>query len=537
MCMQFGKRWGGAVSEDSSAPVGFGIVHLSLRNLWCVILLAFGFAPLVIIFLLDLWRQPEYQFFPEAVAAAAYFAWTRNREVSRPLVSGQPVLTVFLMAASLAILLLGLAIWSPWLGAVSSLMAGVGVAWWFGGWAMLRAMTPAFVMLAVIIPPPLGLEVQLGLFLRSMATTLSSHTLHLLGVTHSVEGHVIALPGQKLLVEEACSGINSLMFITAFSLFYMLWRRRQIWCYAILIPAAIAMVVMGNVVRISLGAWLRYHDGLDILTGWKHEWLSIILVVIYIALVIGMEHILPRRRASLQETPAGNIPYGQTLGKRPSIRWAWAAGCVFAILGLFGVFRAWEKSREGIEPLRMARSGLRDNASFQMPGKIGNWIRLESGSPTVNKIESLGLSTLIWTYETREMRAVVALDYPISGYHDVAGCYINAGWTIERKEYIAPQTDKPDRIEIEMKKPAGNHGTLWFATMNEQGRRVDEAAPDRNFIGRFVNLGAPRETTYRIQLLIVGTKPLDSHGRAEAEKLFVESTSILFPQVLQQLEK
>ena len=88
-----------------------------------------------------------------------------------------------------------------------------------------------------------------------------------------------------------------------------------------------------------------------------------------------------------------------------------------------------------------------------------------------------------------------------------------------------------------MKKSPDSHGTLWFATMNEQGRRVDEADADRNFWGRFVNLGAPRETTYRIQILIVGNKPLDGVGRAAAEELFEKSTSILFPQVLEQLEK
>lgn len=501
------------------------------RSHWSLLLLAFGFLPLVAAFFLNLWSQPEYQFFPEALAAAAFFAWTRIREVPRPPAAGHPGVTIAVLGTSFAILTLALVIWSPWLGMIAALLAGVAVVWWCGGRPMLKAMVPAFVMLAVIIPPPLGLDVRLGLFLRSVATTLSSSALHLLGVAHSVEGHVIALPGQKLLVEEACSGINSLMFITAFSLFFLLWKRRKLWCYAVVVPAALAMVVIGNVVRITLGAWLRYHGGLDILTGWKHEWLSIILVVAYIALVIALERILPRGNAAAP--PEIRIP--GTPG--PSLRWARAAGIAFAILGVIGIFRGWEKSREGVEPLRMARSSLKSTATFRMPETIGGWTRLETGPPLLNKIESLGLSTLIWTYETRGMRAVVALDYPISGYHDVEGCYKNAGWVVGRKEHVVPTDGKPDRIEIEMKKAPDSQGTLWFATMNEQGRRVDEADPDRNFWGRFVNLGAPRETTYRIQLLIVGNKPLDDSGRAAAEELFEKSTAVLFPQVLQQLEK
>ncbi|TSA33560.1 MAG: exosortase/archaeosortase family protein [Verrucomicrobiaceae bacterium] len=522
------------MSTASSTPDA-GKANLPWLNHWSLLPMAFGFLPLVGAFFLNLWSQPEYQFFPEALAAAAFFAWTRIREVPRPFASGFPGVTIAVLGISFAILTLGLVIWSPWLGMIAALLAGVAVVWWCGGRPMLQSMIPAFVMLAVIIPPPLGLDVRLGLFLRSVATILSSSTLHLLGVTHSVEGHVIALPGQKLLVEEACSGINSLMFITAFSLFFLLWKRRKLWCYAVVVPAALAMVVIGNVVRITLGAWLRYHGGLDILTGWKHEWLSIILVVAYIALVIALERVLPRGNTKSPDAPEIQIP--GTPEKRPSLRWARAAGIVFAILGVIGIFRGWEKLQEGVEPLRMARSSLKSTATFRMPESIGGWTRLETGPPLLNKIESLGLSTLIWTYETRGMRAVVALDYPISGYHDVEGCYKNAGWVIGRKEHNVPRTGKPDRIEIEMKKSPDSQGTLWFATMNEQGRRVDEADPDRNFWGRFVNLGAPRETTYRIQLLIVGNQPLDGAGRAAAEELFEKSTDILFPQVLQQLEK
>jgi len=525
------------VSDKPTGAVDFRSIGPSVLNPWWVLLAAFGFAPLLALFFFDLWQQPEYQFFPYAIAAAVFFARTRSREVPLPLESGHPALTVALVAASLAALALGLAIWSPWLGAVAALVAGVSWAWWRGGWPMLRALVPTFAMLAVIIPPPLGLEVQFGIFLRSVATTLSSRALHLLEVRHTVEGHVIALPGQRLLVEEACSGINSLMFIAAFGLFFLFWQRRQIWAFFVILPAALMLVVAGNIVRISLGAWLRYHDSLDILTGWKHEWLSIILVVTYIVSVVILERILPGRKTFVPDVQDCVSPSAGQGICRPSLRWAWTAGCAFALLGVFGSYRAWEKSREGIEPLRMAKSSLRNHAEFQMPDRMGDWRRDESVRPTVNKIESLGLSTLTWTYQNQGLMAVVALDYPISGYHDVSGCYENAGWEIESKKHIAAGSDSPERIELEMKRPSGSRAFLWFATMNESGQRVDVANPQRDFFGRFVNLGAARETTYRIQLLIVGTGPLDSARRANAEQLLSRSCEILFPQVLEQLDK
>ncbi len=142
------------MSKAPTRSADSGTTHQLVISRWCPALMAFGFAPLLILFFLDLWHQPEYQFFPYAIAAAVYFARTRIREVPQPLESGHPALTLALVAASFAGLTLGLAIWSPWLGAVSALVAAVAWTWWRGGCLMLRALVPTFVMLAVIVPPP-----------------------------------------------------------------------------------------------------------------------------------------------------------------------------------------------------------------------------------------------------------------------------------------------------------------------------------------------------------------------------------------------
>jgi len=525
------------VNNSPGDKTGSRTENFSAVPPWWRVLAILGFAPLLTAFFLNLWQQPEYQFFPMAVVAAVFFARTRSREIPRPLIPGSLAGFLTLLVLSLVGLAAATLIWSPWLGAVSAFPAGIAVVWRLGGKPMLRALCPTFILLAVILPPPLGLDAQFALFLRSLATTLSSHALHFLGVLHTVEGHVIALPKQRLLVEEACSGIHSLVFVSAFSLFYLLWKRREWWCYLVLIPTVLAAVVAGNAFRISIGAWLRYHDSIDILTGWKHEALSIGLVVGYIAVVLGVEHFLPRGKKPAREEPEKPVAFQQMPGQKFSPGWTWVAGIAFAALGLVGGVRAWEKSAEGIEPLRMASATLRQDAVFHLPATLEGWTRQQAGPPLLNKIESLGLSTLIWTYEYHGLTAVVALDYPISGYHDVGGCYENAGWQLGRKEHVNPGAGKPDRIEIDMVKPSGNHGMLWFATMNEQGQRVDEATFQRNFWGRFVNLGAPRETTYRIQLLIVSATPVNEAGRAAAEELFAAASNTLFPQILGQLNK
>src|SRR6266446_6359210 len=47
---------------------------------WNGLLLALGYAPLLWVFFLNLWARPHYQFFPLALAGAAFLAWTRLKE-------------------------------------------------------------------------------------------------------------------------------------------------------------------------------------------------------------------------------------------------------------------------------------------------------------------------------------------------------------------------------------------------------------------------------------------------------------------------
>jgi len=502
---------------------------------WSLGLLGFGFLPLLVLFFLHLWKLPEYQFFPQALAGAGFLAWDRLREVPRPMVGGHPALSAALLLVSFAVLALAVFIWSPWLAIVAAMPAGIAVVWRVGGAPLLQKMGPSLVMVLTIIPPPIGLDVRLGLFLREAATTLSSRTLDLLGVVHCVTGNVIELPGQRLLVEEACSGINSVLFVTAFSLFYLFWRRRSFWCFLVCLPAALAFVVMGNVARISLGAWLRYYYRVDILNGWQHETESIVLVAVYVLLVVSLEALFPRGKCV---APKSHPPRRETSTSRVIFPpWFHTVCCLFAVLGLLSTIIAWNKSKATVEPLRAANSTLTSEAAFSLPDRIGDWSRSESGPPKVSKIETLGLSSAIWNYQRPGMQAVIAFDYPIWSYHDVAECYSRNGWIIQKKDIVVPKNGSPPRFQLTMKKDPGIQGTLWFSTINEKGEWVDQATVKHDFISRLGLPESQQETTYRVQLLLVGDKPPDAASFEAANYLFEEASAILSREMLQQVRR
>src|SRR5438477_6036554 len=149
---------------------------LTVRN---GVLAALGFAPLLWLFCVNLWARPHYQFFPLALGGAGFLAWIRFKEISQPLQPGRLAIGAGLLSGSFMGLGVATFLWSPWVGSLAALTGLVAVIWLRGGSKLLRAMTPALLLVLIIIPPPLALDTRLAESLRVLAVNWSSHVLDL----------------------------------------------------------------------------------------------------------------------------------------------------------------------------------------------------------------------------------------------------------------------------------------------------------------------------------------------------------------------
>jgi exosortase len=515
-------------------------------------LLALGFTSLLLQFFANLWSRPYYQFFPMALAGAGFLAWSRLKDLPRPAASGHAAVTTALMGASFGILFVAMALWSPWLASLAAILCLMGVAWCLGGRPVLRALVPALVMVLTIIPPPLSLDARFMLYLRGLAVHGSSRVLDALGVVHFLSGNVIELPQQKLLVEEACSGINSVLLTLAVCLFYLMWRRRSVVRILICLPCVLSGVLIGNVFRITLGAWLKYNHVVDILTGWRHELLGLLLVAMYLILIVSLDQWLDFlsapmwKKEATPETPpvpVPLIPVSEPLREPARLppHWARVACCAFALLGVAALGRGWlHYHHQKVEFVMASQSALRAGAVFSLPEQLGGWQRLDSAVPG-RDVETQGISSKIWHYQKGRTVAAVALDYPFRGYHDVTICYTLQGWRITRQER---QTgggtgSSPPLMAVEMDKEPVSHGSLWFSTVDEQGRWMEIPVVEKSFLERF-DLGSGFgfvPTSYRMQVLVTGYGPLPADEREAARQLFEAARQSLAQQLFDQLQR
>ena len=510
-------------------------------------LLAFGFAPLLLQFFTNLWERPYYQFFPMALAGAVVLAKRGFDELPRPLTSGKLILTTILVGGSFGILTAATLLWSPWLAGVAALLCVAGLAWALGGWPGLRAVFPALVLLCTFIPPPFDLDARLMVALRGLAVQWSSRLLDFLGVVHSLSGNVIDLPQRQLLVEEACSGINSVLLTLATCVFYLFWRRRPFWRLLVCLPCVFAGVLLGNVVRICFGAWVQFYYHHDILSGWRHETVGLILLTGYVILILSLDEWLdflaqPVRPVSLPvstDPVASSAPSAPVLGARraslaAAVAPAWLLVVVsgFACLGLvtLGVKLTTHKRNW----LVAGYAALPAGASFNLPLQIGDWHRQDIAA-SFHKAQTQGINSQIWNYQNGSLVASVAIDYPFRGYHDVTDCYRAVGWAIDRSvRETSTDTGIPDRA-VELSREPVSHASLWFSTVDDSGNWLERAAVAKGLLERWQVSGQVQPNSYRVQLLISGYAPLLPAEREAARQLFVVARQQLVQQLMEKL--
>ena len=527
------------------------------KNQTLLLLLAlFGFTPLLTQFFFNLWQFDTYQFFPLALAGGVALFLRAAREVEQPLTPGGFFVPLLLIPLALLILACGPVLWSPWLGALSFLLMTLGVVWGLGGWNFLKAILPSWFVFLTVLPPPLKLDERFALLLQGWAVAGSSRVLDALLIPHERTGLVIEIPGIRLLVEEACSGINSILFMTFICVFYAMWMRRSVFFTLLLYIFTIGCVLAGNLVRIVSGAWAWYYYQVEILTGWKHEAIGLSLTVIYLTLIILAEKWLRNPDRDYSTPDYGSSSAQQSLLQSLNLGAAFKFLTILLVfLGLVQLVRGWNfHFQKHIAQKIINPEHLDGRALFMLPVEVDGW-KLVSEPKPVAKTAAYedGVHSHIWKFQKNGMQPIVSLDYPFFGYHDVMVCYRNSGWTVEKSnmQQASAENGFIPNMEVMLANERGLKAMLFYSTVDDQGiwlensptrspynnegRRLEEGGVFDRLFSRFrvipyVNESYDMAVNYRIQTLAAAQSGLGSAQKQELEKLFQKVRLLLAQQ-------
>lgn len=179
------------------------------------------------------------------------------------------------------------------LEALGAYGAAITIAYREYGPHAIKANLFPFGYLGFLVPPPGWVINTLTSPLRAFVSYMATHGLHYLGYPVANEGVAITIAQYQLLVEDACSGMNSIVGLTAITLFYVYVLHRGSWRYALLLTALIIpLAVFINILRVVTLILLTYYAGDGVAQGFLHGTTGIVLFAVGLLLMLVIDHTL-----------------------------------------------------------------------------------------------------------------------------------------------------------------------------------------------------------------------------------------------------
>lgn len=472
---------------------------------WPALLVIASFLPLLALHARMLWARPHYQFFPLVFPGAIALAWHRCRGLGA-LQPAKGWVAGLLAMVGWSLLGLGVLFLSPMAAAVGALVTLLGGIYGLGGRTLVRHALPAWAFLWLTIPLPRRYDLRLVTGLQDLVSQWSSQFLDIFGVFHVMEGNVVEVTGRRLLVDQACSGIYSLLTLMLGAIFYTLWVRASIPRALCLLASAVFWVIAGNVTRIVSMVLLATRYNIDATVGKKHEALGLLIFVLMLTMVASTDRFynfvssLLRRIWSAITRPAtrpksvadeaskvwaaavaaasaaGDPAEKRTVLADPRRSWVGrlTTGLAFGMMLLPQFMMPGVDWREALLVNDFYDKGFAKLGAQTLPNQIGGLQRVGFEVLHRKMDDSWGENTHAWYYRGGGADAAASVDHQFVDWHELTVCYQSNGWTMEERTVGAPEgTNIPDGDNLVIARfsnPAGYNGYLIFGLYGRDGR-------------------------------------------------------------------
>ncbi len=243
----------------------------------------------------QVWNKEWGAHGPIVVLTGAWLVWRRLPELRAMATPGNPWVIALGLIVSLPLYVFGRAY--DFISLEVAGLYGIGVTTLYAhiGWrATLTTWFPLF-YLAFVIPPPGWLMDHMTAPLKLFVSHITTAGLQAVGIPVFREGVTLMVAQYQLLVEDACSGMNSLTGLIAISLFYIYLLRNASWRYSLLLVClVIPIAVIANIIRVVTLVLLTYFFGDGVAQGFLHMAAGLLLFTSALVLIFLIDGLLSR---------------------------------------------------------------------------------------------------------------------------------------------------------------------------------------------------------------------------------------------------
>lgn len=232
------------------------------------LLTAWLYAPIVSALAVQCWQDPNYIHGFFVPAFSLLLLWEdRARLAALPLKPSWSGLVILLFA--LFALAVGVVSSEFFLPRISLLLLIAGMVVFLAGCEFLLAVSFPLAFLILMVPSATIFN-RVTFPLQILASKTATFLLTLAGTSVVREGNILVLPGGRLEVAEACSGIQSLFSLVTLAIVYGYLVETKIGKRILLALAAVPISILANALRIAATGLVLQYSGIEAAQGSFH---------------------------------------------------------------------------------------------------------------------------------------------------------------------------------------------------------------------------------------------------------------------------
>ena len=206
---------------------------------------------------------------------SGYLIW-RKREDLRTSIVQPDMKGLIVLLTGISLLIIGYAAYEPFIRRYSLIITIMGLTYFLLGKQISKILLFPVGYLIFMIPMPYIFFRSMAIHLRPINTKAACAVSEFLGIPLVQDGATLYLPNATLQVIDWCTGIQSIIAVSALSVLYANLTQRSIVSKIILVVLAIPLAIMGNIFRIILNIVLAYVFGERVLSGIIHNFQGVI---------------------------------------------------------------------------------------------------------------------------------------------------------------------------------------------------------------------------------------------------------------------
>jgi exosortase B len=232
------------------------------------------------------WQTEQEGHGPLIIAAALWLVWQSRGKIRSAKFSPAPVVGWLLLLSGLVLLILARNqdIW--FLEVASEIPVIAGCVLLLAGWDVLWIVAFPIGFLIFSAPAPGWMVDAATVPLKVLISDLVTQVLYSAGYPIAQNGVVILIGPYQLLVQDACSGMNSIFALSAIGVFYVYaFRWHEKIRGLILIFLIVPITIAANFLRVIALVLIAYYGGVDKIEGALHDLTGIALFIVAVILM------------------------------------------------------------------------------------------------------------------------------------------------------------------------------------------------------------------------------------------------------------